>query len=59
MKRKDEHQPQATVPPGPVAKRVGEDEPRRKVLNNLTPTKRGTRPMRHEKGRAGYALADR
>jgi hypothetical protein len=65
MKRKDEHRPRATGKQFPVAKRAGEDEPRRQSRPSL-PLKRDplsspreTRPVRHERGRAGYALADR
>jgi hypothetical protein len=59
MKRKDEHRPQATCAPAQVAKRVGEDEPRREVANNLPPTKREVEPVRHERGRLGFSLAQR
>jgi hypothetical protein len=59
MERENEHRPRATVAPAPVAKRAVEDEPRRKVTNNLSPTKRKAGPVRHERGRQGFALADR
>jgi hypothetical protein len=59
VKRKDEHRPQPTAPDAAVAKRAGGDEPRREVVQNATPTKREPRPVRHERGRAGFALADR
>jgi hypothetical protein len=57
--KQDEHRPQPTVAPAPVAKRAAGDEPRCEVMQNASPTKRKAGQVRHERGRAGYALADR
>jgi hypothetical protein len=66
MKRKNDG-PRATVPRGTVAKRAGGDGNRKsediKVKVSMEtlskPPLRETRPVRHEKGRQGFALADR
>jgi hypothetical protein len=56
MKRKDEHRPRATATNVTVEKRGDEGEPR---FSQERPAPRETRPLRHERGRQGYALADR
>jgi hypothetical protein len=59
MNRKNEHRPQAAVSRDTVAKRVGEDEPRHQLAQNVPLAKRKAEPVRHERGRQGFALADR